>query len=78
MPTAQEIYASTIRGLPPDERLQLAVLILNELAKTGVLNNGNSKPQVSLRGIWKGLNITDEDIDEVRQEMWSKFPREDV
>lgn len=31
----------------------------------------------SLRGIWQGLDITDEDIAEVRREMWGHFPRED-
>jgi hypothetical protein len=35
-------------------------------------------PRESLRGLWQGLNITDEDIADVRREMWSNFPREDV
>ncbi|MEZ4661211.1 MAG: hypothetical protein R2911_26990 [Caldilineaceae bacterium] len=35
------------------------------------------KPQ-SLRGIWRGLDITDEDIQGVRTEMWRNFPREDI
>jgi hypothetical protein len=35
-------------------------------------------PRQSLRGLWQGLNITDEDIAEVRQEMWGNFPREDI
>lgn len=34
-------------------------------------------PRESLRGIWQGLDITDEDIAEVRREMWGNFPRED-
>jgi hypothetical protein len=34
MPTAQEIYANTIRDLPPEEQLRLAALILNQLAQT--------------------------------------------
>ena len=29
--SAQEIYAKTVRSLPPGERLRLAALILNEL-----------------------------------------------
>ena len=32
----------------------------------------------SLRGLWQGLDITPEEIDEVRREMWSNFPREDI
>ena len=32
MLTAQEIYTSTVRGLPAAERLRLAALILNDMA----------------------------------------------
>jgi hypothetical protein len=32
----------------------------------------------SLRGIWQGLNITEEDIAEARREMWGNFPRDDI
>ena len=34
MSMAQEIYANTIRDLPPEEQLRLAALILNQLAQT--------------------------------------------
>jgi len=34
-------------------------------------------PRKSLRGLWKGLDITEEDIAEARCEMWGNFPRED-
>lgn len=37
-----------------------------------------STPRESLRGIWQGLNITEEDIAEARREMWGNFPREDI
>lgn len=33
MPDAQEIYTTTVRILPPEERLRLAALILNELTQ---------------------------------------------
>lgn len=33
MQTVQDIYVSTIRSLPPDERLRLAALILNDLTQ---------------------------------------------
>ena len=32
-PTAQEVYASTIKDLPPTEQLRLAALILSELTR---------------------------------------------
>ena len=35
-------------------------------------------PRKSLRGLWQGLDTTAEDIDKVRREMWSNFPREDI
>ncbi|AFY43526.1 hypothetical protein [Nostoc sp. PCC 7107] len=34
--------------------------------------------RASLRGIWKGSHITESDIAEIRQQMWSNFPHEDV
>ncbi|MBD1833715.1 hypothetical protein H6F61_13760 [Cyanobacteria bacterium FACHB-472] len=36
------------------------------------------KPRKSLRGLWRGLDITEEDIAEARREMWGNFPREDI
>jgi hypothetical protein len=36
------------------------------------------KSRQYLRGLWRGSNITELDISEVRQEMLKKFPREDV
>lgn len=34
----QDLYAQTVRPLPTQERLQLAALILNELAQTPALD----------------------------------------
>lgn len=31
-----------------------------------------------LRGLWKGLDITEEEITEARAEMWGTFPRENI
>lgn len=41
------------------------------------LHASQHEPRESLRGIWQGLNITDEDIAEARREMWGNFPRDD-
>lgn len=35
-------------------------------------------PRTPLRGLWEGLDITDEDITEVRAEIWGDFPRKDI
>jgi hypothetical protein len=31
-----------------------------------------------LAGLWEGVSISAEDIDEVRREVWKNFPREDI
>lgn len=42
------------------------------------LCNVQHVPRKSLRGLWRGPDITDEDLSEVRREMWGSFPREDI
>lgn len=32
----------------------------------------------SLRGLWRGIDITESDIAEVRSQMWRDFPRKDI
>jgi hypothetical protein len=51
---------------------QLVPRIKRELKTT------QATPRKSLRGLWRGLDITEEDIAEARREMWSSFPREDI
>jgi hypothetical protein len=34
-------------------------------------------PRKSLRGLWRGMDITEEEIQAVRQEMWRSFPQDD-
>lgn len=36
------------------------------------------QPRQSLRGLWKGIDLSAEDIAEIRREMWANFPRTDV
>ncbi|MBW7959706.1 MAG: hypothetical protein H3C69_09120 [Candidatus Promineofilum sp.] len=36
------------------------------------------RPRRSLRGLWKDVDLSAEDIAAVRREMWANFPREDV
>jgi hypothetical protein len=42
------------------------------------LQSAATVPRRSLRGIWRGLDITEEDIAAARREMWREFPREDL
>ncbi|WP_341528619.1 hypothetical protein WKK05_04610 [Nostoc sp. UHCC 0302] len=36
------------------------------------------KPRKSLRGLWRGSNISESDIAQMRQEVWQNFPHEDI
>jgi hypothetical protein len=36
------------------------------------------RPLRDVAGLFKGFDISPEDIDEARREMWGAFPREDV
>lgn len=36
------------------------------------------RPRKSLRGLWRGLDVTPDEIAEARREMWGNFPREDI
>jgi len=42
------------------------------------LKTARPTPRKSLRGLWRGLDITEEEIAEARREMWANFPREDI
>lgn len=37
-----------------------------------------AQPLPPLRGLWRGTNLTETDIDTLRAEMWADMPREDV
>jgi hypothetical protein len=34
------------------------------------------KPRKSLRGLWRGVNLSETEITEARKEMWGNFPKE--
>jgi hypothetical protein len=65
-----------LRQLPPRERLQAVVRVFPHLE--WMRPSPSPEPRQSLRGLWRGVNITDADIEEVRREMWAKFPAEDL
>ena len=37
-----------------------------------------SQPKRALLGIWQGVDISAEEIDQARDAMWGNFPREDI
>jgi hypothetical protein len=42
------------------------------------LTNIQSQPRKSLRGLWRGSNVSELDITQMRQEVWANFPRKDI
>lgn len=64
--------------LTPLEKIELVEQIMATLKQD--MPVPEKKPRRSLRGLWADLDIdiSAEEIDEARREMWSGFPREDV
>ncbi len=64
--TLEEVLLKTFKGLPANRQKELL-----DFAKTLKQQETVKKPRVSLKGIWAdlGVNITDEDMREARNEM---------
>jgi hypothetical protein len=61
-------------SLSPLEKVRLVEHVINSLK-----NDIEPKmPRKLLRGLWNDTNISAEEIDEARKEMWGSFPREDI
>lgn len=65
--------------LSPNDKARLlediSAALRRELAQSEM---EKKKPKRSLLGLWEGLRISEEDIDDARREMWGDFPREDI
>ncbi len=72
--TVVESIIERVENLSAERQREL--LDFAEYLKYKEKSNG-SKPRKSLRGMWKGVDISAEDIDEARREMCGNFPRED-
>ena len=62
--------------LPLADKVRLIGQIAPQIQRE--LRSASGKPRKSLLGLWKGLDITEEDIEQARREMWGNFPREDI
>jgi len=69
----EQTVIEKLRRLPPDK--QRKVLDFAEALEHRV---ESPKPGKSLYGLWADLkvDVTEQDIAEVRREMWAKFPRD--
>jgi Protein of unknown function (DUF2281) len=73
--SVEQLVIEKLRLLPPQKQqevLDFVEFLWQELPEKSVLK--------SVGGLWANLNveIAEEDIAEVRQEMWSNFPRNDI
>lgn len=71
--TAEEVLLEKIKVLPPN--LKEEAIHFVEFLQTKIQPKS---PRVSLEGIWADMNVnvTEEDIREMRNEAWKNFPRE--
>ena len=73
-----EQVVSLANQLSPLDKLRLIARMVPEIERE--LTEQKPVQLKSLRGLWKGLvsDISAEEIDELRKEMWGNFPREDI
>ncbi|MEW6741623.1 MAG: hypothetical protein AB1486_02595 [Planctomycetota bacterium] len=73
--TTVELIAEKARDLPPDKQQELL-----DFADFLRVRCGAKRPLKSLAGLCEdlGIDISAEDIDQARREMWGSFPREDI
>ncbi|RMF34091.1 MAG: hypothetical protein D6759_06280 [Chloroflexi bacterium] len=73
--TLEEVL-TLARQLPARDQVRLIERLAPEIERALVVVQ--PPPRKSLRGLWRGLEITEEEIDQIRREMWQNFPREDI
>jgi hypothetical protein len=73
--TLEEAFAF-VRQLSPVDKARLIERMVPDIERE--LRAAQLTPRVSLRGLWQGLDITGDEIDQAREDMWSEFPRKDV
>lgn len=62
--------------LPLKDKVRLIEQVAPQIQRD--IQSSSRKPRRTLKGIWRGLNITEADINEARREAWGDFPRQDV
>ena len=67
----EEAVIAKLRELPEDKQREV-------LDFASFLGSKDRRPLKSLEGLWagQGVDVSEEDIAELRREMWSKFPRD--
>jgi hypothetical protein len=75
----KEQINKTIETLPESSLREVATFLeyLQYRGSQATRPSATPYTPVTLGGLWQGVVVTDEDIDEVRQEMWSGFGERD-
>lgn len=74
--TLEQRLLDKLRHLPDDKQRELL-----DFAEFLDQRSAKRKPGKSLRGLWTDLQVEDlseEQLRELRRQMWAKFPRDDV
>lgn len=71
-----EAIITRMTSLSPLEKIRLVEQVMATLERD--LSQVQQKPRRSLYGVWSDVNVSADDIDEARREMWGDFPREDI
>jgi hypothetical protein len=69
----KQAIVNILETLPSDKQMEVQNFVESLQAKNPI-----KRTRKSLKGLWADLeiDITDEDIAEVRQEMWGSFPKD--
>ncbi|MCC6362189.1 MAG: hypothetical protein IT165_01620 [Bryobacterales bacterium] len=70
----EEAILEKLRALPPDKQEDVLKFA------GSLISPAPLKPLRDPEGLWAhlGIDISGEDIDELRREMWKNFPRNDI
>jgi hypothetical protein len=70
--TVEQQVVEKLRGLSLQKQEEVLAYI------SGLQQETRGRPRRSLAGLWAdlGVNVSEEDISQARQEMWGNFPRD--
>lgn len=74
----ETLLITEAKRLPPDKLAEVIdfAAFLNTQQKNKIVK---TRPNpMSLRGIWRNIPLTEQNITEARAEMWGNFPRGDI
>ena len=78
-PTFEDVL-QLAKQLTPGQKLRLIAAIAPDLEEPLRHAEGGPQPLKSLYGLWQdfGIDLSAEEIDKARREMWGTFPRNDI